>query len=73
MLDKSQHYAATGGIPDALLSCRPVQSNLAIYIEAVSIAVRGGMATPVGETGSKVRFARHSGVVRIASDKPTFH
>ena len=25
-------------------------------------AVRGGMAAPVGETGSKVRFARHSGV-----------
>jgi hypothetical protein len=25
-----QHYAAAGGIPDALLSCRAVQSDLAI-------------------------------------------
>jgi len=25
-----QWNAATGGIPDSLLSCRPVQSNLAI-------------------------------------------
>jgi hypothetical protein len=25
-----QHYAATGSIPNALLFCRPLQSNLAI-------------------------------------------
>jgi hypothetical protein len=26
----AMEWAATGGIPDSLLSCRPVQSNLAI-------------------------------------------
>jgi hypothetical protein len=37
-IDVGHHRA----LPDALLSCRPVQSNLAIDFEAVSIAKSSG-------------------------------
>jgi hypothetical protein len=64
MLPLSATLCCTGGIPDALLSCRPVQSNPILPFNSkrsrlLIPAVRGGMATPVGATGSKVRIARY--------------
>jgi hypothetical protein len=57
-----QQYAATGGIPEELLILPPgaIQSwpFNSKRSRLPNPAVRGGMATPVGETGSKVRFAR---------------
>ena len=54
-----QWNAATGGISEALLSCRPLQSNLAIQFEAVSIAKSSGPRRH-GDSGrtnrQKVRF-----------------
>ena len=52
-----QHYAATGGIPDSLLSCRLLPFN-SKRSRLPNPAVRGGMTTPVGATGSKVWVAR---------------
>jgi len=40
--------------PGAIQSCHLIRSDLDCQIQTV----RGGMATPVGATGSKVRFAR---------------
>src|SRR5258708_39262117 len=65
---RAQHYAATGGIPEELLilppsaiqSCHLIRSGLDCQIPLF----RGGMATPVGATGSKVRIARDSGGIR---------
>jgi hypothetical protein len=61
-----------GSIPDALLSCRPVQSNPIVPFNSKrsrlpNPAVRGGMATPVRATGRKVRIARHSEIIVIRS------
>ena len=47
------NYAATANLPNALLSCRPVQSNLPLMPSRSQFpdpVVRGGVATTVGTT-----------------------
>ena len=60
------HHRCTSSIPDALLSCRRCNPILPFDSKRSRLpnpAVRGGMATAVGATVSKVRIARHSGCI----------
>jgi len=61
-----QWNAAIGSIPDALLSCRPVQSNPILpfnskWSRLPNPAVRDDLATTLRATGCKVRFVRDPG------------
>jgi hypothetical protein len=63
-----------GGIPMhyyPAAQCNPIQSCHLIRrgSRLPNPAVRGGMAALVGETGSKVRFARHSGGISTPSGR----
>ena len=63
-----QHPRCTIILPtDTMKSCRSVQLILPLVLNRSrwpNPAVRDGIVTPVGATGSKVRFARHSGSIQ---------
>ena len=44
--------------------CNPILPSNSKRSRLPNPAIRGGMATPVGATGSKVRFARHPGAIQ---------
>src|SRR6267378_653655 len=53
--------------PSVPARCNPILPFNSKRSRLPNPAVRGGMATPVGETGSKVRFARHSGPISLSA------
>ena len=48
--------------------CNPILPSSSKRFRLPNPLVRGGMATPIGATGSKVRFARNTGAMCFSAE-----